>query len=115
MELRLVVGIIRPRVLEAVEKKLQEIGVRGLTVIRSRGYGAHANFFARDWLVDQVKLEIYVEQDRAESVAAAILDTAHTGSEGDGIVAILPVDKVYNIRTRSEEIPNRLQRDHPEP
>ena len=31
------------------------------------------------------------------------------GTEGDGIVAILPVDKVYNIRTRSEEIPNRLQ------
>src|SRR3989304_535370 len=113
MELRLVVGIIRPRVLEAVEKKLQEIGERRLTVIRSKGYGAHANFFARDWLVDQVKLEIYVEQDRAESVAAAILDTAHTGSGGGGSVAILPLDKVYNIRTRAEEIPNRLQRGRP--
>lgn len=108
MELRLVVGIIRPRALEAVEKRLQDIGVRGLTVIRSKGYGAQANFFARDWLVDQVKLEIYVEEERAESVAAAIMEAAHTGSGGDGIVAILPVDKVYNIRTRSVEIPNRL-------
>ena len=110
MEIRLVVGIIRPRVLELVEKKLQEMGVRGLTVIGARGYGVRAIFFARDWLVDQVKLEIYVEQDRAEAVAAAILDTAHTGSEGDGIVAILPVEKVFNIRTRSEETPNSLQR-----
>ncbi len=110
MELRLVVGIIRPGALEPVEKRLQEIGVRGLTVIRAKGYGAYANFFARDWLVDQVKLEIYVEQDRADSVARAILDAAHTGSPGDGIVAILPVDKVYNIRTRSEDVPNRLRR-----
>ena len=109
MELRLVVGIIRPRALELVEKRLQQIGVRGLTVIRSRGYGAHANFFARDWLVDQVKLEIYVEHSRAEAVAAAIMETAHTGSEGDGLVAILPVEKVYSIRTRAEEVPNRQQ------
>jgi len=115
MELRLVVGIVRPRVLEVVEKRLQEIGVRGLTVIGARGYGAQANFFKRDWLADQVKLEIYVEHDRAEAVAAVILDTAHTGSEGDGIVAILPVDKVYSIRTRSEEVPNRLQHSRPEP
>lgn len=109
MELRLVVGIIRPRALEAVEQRLQEIGVRGLTVIRSKGYGTQANFFARDWLVDQVKLEIYVEQDRAQGVAAAIMEIAHTGTEGDGIVAILPVEKLYNIRTRAEELPNRLQ------
>lgn len=109
MELNLVVAIIRPHTLEAVEKRLQEMGVRGLTVTRAQGYGAYANFFARDWLVDQVKIEIYAEQDRAESVAAAIMDIAHTGSQGDGIVAILPVDKVYNVRTRSEEAPNRLQ------
>ena len=109
MELSLVVGIIRPDALELVEKRLQEIGVRGLTVIRGKGYGAYANFFARDWLVDQVKLEIYVEHDRADSVAQAILDIAHTGSPGDGIVAILPVDKVFSIRTRAEEIPNRLR------
>lgn len=108
MELRVVVGIIRPSALESVEKKLQEMGVRGLTVIKAKGYGAYANFFAQDWLVDQVKIEIYAEQDRAESIAAAILDTAHTGSPGDGIVAILPVEKVFSVRTRAEEIPNRL-------
>jgi nitrogen regulatory protein P-II 1 len=109
MELRLIVAIIRPLALEAVEKKLQQIGVRGLTVIRAKGYGAHANLFRQDWLVDQVKIEIYVEQDRAKSVADAILDTAHTGSPGDGIVAILPVEKVFNIRTRNEEPPNRMR------
>lgn len=108
MELKLVVAIIRSCALEAVEKKLQETGVRGLTVIKAKGYGAYANFFTQDWLVDQVKIEIYAERDRAESIAAAILDSAHTGCPGDGIVAILPVEKVFSVGSRTETIPNRL-------
>ena len=109
MELRLVVAIIRTLALEPVEKTLQEIGVRGLTVTRARGFGAHANLFSGDWLVDQVKIEIYLEQDRVESVVAAILDTAHSESPGDGIVAVLPVEKVYSVRTRCEQAPNRIR------
>ena len=109
MELRLVVAIVRPLALEPVEKTLQEMGVRGLTVIRAKGFGAHANLFSRDWLVDQAKIEIYVEQDRVESIVAAILDTAHSESPGGGIVAVLPVEKVYSVRTRREEAPNRIR------
>ena len=110
MELKLVVAIIRTHALKSVEERLREMGVRGLTVSRAKGFGAHANLFSRDWLVDQVKIEIYLEQDRAESIAQAILDTAHSGSMGDGIVAILPVEKVYSVRTRCEEAPNRIRR-----
>lgn len=109
MELKLVVAIIRTHVLELVEERLREMGVRGLTVTRAKGFGAHANFFSADWLVDQVKIEIYLEQDRAESIAQAILDSAHSGSRGDGIVTILPVEKVYSVRTKCEEAPNRMR------
>jgi len=35
------------------------------------------------------------------------IDAAHTGSSGDGIVAILPVYRVFSVRTRSDTIPNR--------
>lgn len=108
MELRLVVAIIRPLALEPVEKTLQEMGVRGLTVTRAKGFGAHANLFSRDWLVDQVKIEIYVEQDRVDSIVAAILDTAHSETPVSGIVAVHAVEKVYSVRTRGEEAPNRV-------
>ena len=109
MELRLVVAIIRTHALESVEKRLQEMGVRGLTVIRARGFGASPNLFSRDWLVDQVKIEIYLEQDRVDSIVAAILDTAHSESPGNGIVAVLPVEKVYSVSTKGEEAPNRMR------
>ena len=109
MELRDVVAIIPTISLESVEKRLQEIGVRGITVIRAKGYGEHPNFFAPDWLRDQVKIEIFAERDRAEVIAAAILDAAHPGSSGGGVVAILPVEKVFSIRAHSEIIPNQIR------
>ncbi len=56
---------------------------------------------------DQAKLEIYVARDQVDHVAAAIIDAAHTGTSGDGIVAILPVHRVFSVRTRSDTIPNR--------
>lgn len=109
MELTLVVAIIRSDKLSAAEEKLHEIGVRGITVIRARGFGEHSpahDLMGRALMVDQVKLEIYVARQQSERVATVIVDAAHTGA-GDGIVAILPVHRVYSITTRSHTIPNR--------
>ena len=44
MELALAVAIIRSLALEDAEKRLQRIGVRGITVTKVKGYGEHANF-----------------------------------------------------------------------
>jgi len=107
-EFALVVAIIRGLALEAAEKKLQGLGVRGITVSKVKGYGEYANFYTRDWMVDQVKMEVFAARNQVERIAGAILDAAHTGSPGDGIVAILPVETVISARTRAEVIPNRL-------
>lgn len=109
MDLALVVAIVRGLALEAAEANLHEMGVRGITVTKVRGYGEYANFYARDWMMDQVKIEVFAAREQAERVAGAILDAAHTGSPGDGIVAILPVATLLSARTRSDVILNRLR------
>ena len=107
MKLALVVVVTRVLSLDAVEKALRGIGVRGITVSRVRGWGEHASTFAPDAKVDEVRIEIFVEGDRAESVVQAVLGACHSGMSGDGVVAILPVDRMFSIRTRCEAIPNR--------
>lgn len=106
MELSLVVAVIRGLALGDAEKRLQELGVRGITVQKAKGFGEYANFCTRDWMTDEVKIEVFAARNQVESIARAILDAGHTGSLGDGIVAILPVDRVYSARTRSDAIPN---------
>ena len=106
MDLALVVAIVPGLVLEGVERSLQAIGVRGITVTKVKGYGEHANFFSRDWMTDEVKVEVFTARDQVERITAAILDAAHTDSPGAGIVAILQVDQVLSARTRAAAIPN---------
>lgn len=51
MEFSKITAIVRTTKLEEVEKRLQEIGVSGLSVSRVKGYGEYANFYSRDWMV----------------------------------------------------------------
>ncbi len=100
MEFRKVTAIIRPEVFEKVEQRLQEIGVGGITVSNVEGYGEHANFFKKDWMVSHVRIDIFTEAAKSEEIAGAIMAAAYTGSPGDGIVAVLPVEAVYHVDAR---------------
>lgn len=100
--MRKIIAIIRNEALEKVEGRLVDMRVKGISVTSVKGYGEFANFFNPDWLVTHSRLEIFAEQSRIEEIAAAIMDAAHTGMEGDGILAIIPVEKLYRIRTKSE-------------
>jgi nitrogen regulatory protein P-II 1 len=94
-------AIIRQGRLEATERRLRELGIPGITVTRVKGYGEYADFFNNDWMVSHARIEIFTEADRAEDIADAIIEAAHSGLEGDGIVAVLPVDTVRRVRTGS--------------
>jgi nitrogen regulatory protein P-II 1 len=108
MELRKVTAIIRSDTLDRVEERLQNIGVKGLTVTNVKGFGEYANFFTHTWLVAHSRIEIFTEKTRAEQIANAIIQAAHTGGSGDGIVVILPVEKIFRIRTKTEAMPEEI-------
>lgn len=102
MEFRKVTAIIRPERLEAVEKCLGNLVVPGISVTKVKGYGEFINFFSPDWLCQHIRVEVFIGVEKADEIAVAIMDAAHTGLEGDGIVAVLPVESVYHIRTKEK-------------
>ena len=108
MELRKVVAIIRSRFLGDVEERLKKIGVKGLTVTRVKGYGEDKAILAQDWLGTHARIEIYIEKSKAEKIAKVVMEVAHTGGAGDGIVCIIPVEKIFRVRTKSEIRPEEI-------
>ncbi len=102
MKLRKTIAIIRSRLLEDVEARLKKMGVKGLTVTRVKGYGEEKSIWAQDWLGTHARIEIFAEEAKADEIASAIMEVAHTGGPGDGIISILPVEKIFRIRTKSE-------------
>ena len=97
-----IVAIIRPEMLENVEEMLRRHNVPGVSVMRIKGYGEYENFFRHDRMVEHVQLEVFIGKKRTTEIAEKIMEAAHTGSEGDGIVAVIPVEDVYHIRTKQK-------------
>jgi nitrogen regulatory protein P-II 1 len=54
-------------------------------------------------LHDKVRIEIGVSDPVVEPTVRAILSAGRTGDVGDGKVFVLPVEKVYRIRTGEED------------
>lgn len=94
-----VTGIIRSSVLDEVEKRLINEGASGMSVTKVKGCGELKDFFSRDWLVTHARIEIFTLAEDAERIAQAIVEEAQSGESGDGVVAILPVEKVLRVRT----------------
>ncbi|MEB3183589.1 MAG: P-II family nitrogen regulator [Cyanobacteriota bacterium] len=99
-------AIIRPFKLEDVKIALVNAGIVGMTVSEVRGFGRQKGQVERyrgsEFTVEflqKLKLEIVVDDERVETVVAAIQDAARTGEIGDGKIFISTIDSVLRIRT----------------
>src|SRR5438046_8513022 len=108
--MKLVVAIIRPDRLNDVLEALYRADVRGLTISKVRGHGGetedvetYRGTTVKVALHDKIRLEIGVSDHFVEPTVRAILSSATTGEVGDGKIFVLPVEKVYRIRTGEED------------
>jgi nitrogen regulatory protein P-II 1 len=104
--MKLVVAIVRPEKLADVLESLFHAEVRGLTLQRVEGHGGETERVAtyrgttvKMELSEKVRLEIGVSDSFVQATVDAILSSARTGEVGDGKVFVLPVERVYRIRT----------------
>jgi nitrogen regulatory protein P-II 1 len=107
--MKLIVAIIRPEKLEAVQLALNERDVYLMTVTDVRGCGrqrGHTEVYRgtefKVQLLPKLKLEIAVNEAFVEATVEAIVHaarTAETGQIGDGKIFVLPLDDCVRIRT----------------
>ena len=55
-------------------------------------------------LTEKVALDIGVSEPFVERTVQAILGASRTGEVGDGKIFVLPVEKIYRIRTGEEDM-----------
>ncbi len=104
--MKLIVAIIKPFKLEAVREALAQAGVQGMTISEVKGYGrqrGHKEIYrGAEYVVNflpKIRIEIAVDDARAEGVINAICEAAKTGQIGDGKIFITPVEGAVRIRT----------------
>jgi len=99
-------AIINPFKLDAVKEALTKVGVQGLTVTEVKGFGrqkGHTELYrGAEYVIEflpKVKIEIMLDDAKAQQVVHVIMEAARTGKIGDGNIAILPADEAIRIRT----------------
>lgn len=109
--MRMVLALIQPTKLKAVQEALHKIGVERMTVCDALGYGqqrgqsiagrtAAVEIGGKPLLLRKVALEIAVNEDfldRTVDTIAQIARTGPAGSIGDGKIFVLPVEQVIRL------------------
>jgi nitrogen regulatory protein P-II 1 len=108
--MKIIVAVVRPEKLSDVLEALYRAEVRGLTLTRVQGHGGemarvetYRGTTVKVNMQDKVRLEIGVSDAFVQPTIQAILRSARTGEVGDGKIFVLPVEKVYRIRTGEED------------
>ena len=104
--MKLVVAIIRPDRLSDVLEELFRAKIAGLTISRVQGHGGelervetYRGTTVKMELSEKVRLDIGVSDHFVEPTVNAIMAAARTGDVGDGKIFVVPVERVYRIRT----------------
>lgn len=99
-------AIIKPFKLDEVKYALNAIGVTGMTISESKGFGrqrGHKEIYrGAEYQVDfipKIKIDIVVEESMTSGVVEIIREKAGTGSIGDGKIFVMPVLQAIRIRT----------------
>jgi len=105
--MKMILAIIQPTKLRAVQEALAKVGVERLTVCDSQGYarqrGQTESYRGVEYqtnLLRKVVLEIAVNDDFLDRTIATISEAARTGSEGnigDGKIFILPLEETIRL------------------
>jgi nitrogen regulatory protein P-II 1 len=104
--MRMVVALIQPTKLKAVQEALAKIGVERMTVCDALGYGQQRGHAASGTqsqaskLLRKVALEIAVNEDFLKKTVDTITHVARSGPDGaigDGKVFVMPIEEVIRL------------------
>lgn len=110
-QIRIITALIRPDRLNEVKIALATMGIVGITISDVRGFGKQKGLLqqyrgsdAKIRFHRKLKVEVIVDQHKAELIIEKLASAARTGQVGDGKIFISPLHKVVHIRTGEERV-----------
>jgi nitrogen regulatory protein P-II 2 len=104
--MKLVSAVIKPFKLDDVRQGLSDIGIQGMTVTETKGFGrqkGHTELYrGAEYVIDflpKIKIEVAISDDQLDSVIESITKSANTSKIGDGKIFVYDLEQVVRIRT----------------
>src|SRR5690242_4399451 len=104
--MKLITAVVQPFTVTDIRTAVDEAGVHGLTFSEAQGYGrqkGHTEVYrGAEYEVDfvpKMRIDVVVDDEQVDAVAAAIIGAARTGKIGDGKLWVTPVESLVRVRT----------------
>ena len=101
-----ITAFIKPFKLNEVRKALEDMGIQGMSITESRGYGRQKGqseiYRGEEYdtsLLPKLRIEIATTNELYKKIIDAIMRAAKTGQIGDGKILVSELEEVYRIRT----------------
>ena len=101
---------IRTDALERTVRALEEAKAPGITVatVQPVGYGFDSNYFAGTQEITKTywaitKVEVVCANNDVDRLVKVISGSSYTGSKGDGMIFVSPVEEAIRIRTGEKD------------
>ena len=105
-----IAAVVRPEKLEPLKEALFQAKISGMTIYQVHGCGNQhgwKEYFRGSEvflnMIPKVKVEIIVEDSRADEIVDVIVGIARTGEVGDGKIFISSIDSVVRVRTGEKD------------
>lgn len=103
-----ITAIVPEEMTDSFERSLRKCGVPGMTIDKVRGFGQHANFFSSDLLKSNIRVVVYVSEERAAAVIHAIRTCAQKEYTPSGILTVEAVERLIDLSSGEEIDTDRL-------
>ena len=101
-----IIAYIRKEKADITIEKLEQAGVKGMTIIDANALAEWADKDSFSYSIDYiekysrvVKLELVCNNEVSDTLVSEIAKYAHTGNSGDGWVFVSTIDKAVRIKT----------------
>jgi nitrogen regulatory protein P-II 1 len=101
-----IIAYIRHQKADIVIEKLEEAGVKGMTLLDANALAEWADKEAFSFSIEYVqkytkvvKIELICNKEDSDRLVEVISKFAHTGKSGDGWIFVSPIEKAVRIKT----------------
>src|SRR6202021_1373993 len=104
--MKLVTAVVKPFKLDEVKTAVKDVGITGMTVTQSRGFGhagGHIEIYrGKEYefdFVDKIRVEIVCTDELVDALIDAIVQAARTDTIGDGVAWVTDFKNVVALTT----------------
>lgn len=103
-------AVVQPFKLTKIRNALRQIqDFPGMSITKAEGFGhlhddasAHTVKAELTDFSPKIRLEIIAPDDRVDEIVRVLMDVAHTGQKGDGLIWITPIEHAIKISRLTE-------------